>query len=124
LGLITAPQTCVLVELAARRGECVAQRDMQVFAGVISTRLAVGMYLAAGEADLDVYPKRAAFAVMTGRSFDGHMTAGDSSVKALEPPRLVSRHSFDRFRWSQSSKRNLKRELHVSESFNWRAKER
>lgn len=92
---VAAPHPCLLLELAARRGKCIAQRDVQIFVCVVSTRFAVGMNLAAGYGELDVYPKRAALALMMGRSFDDHMATGDPIVKASEPQSLVSRHSFD-----------------------------
>src|SRR6185312_6778439 len=114
LDVATQARAYVIFELAFRRLECVAQRDVDVLVGAVGSRIVARYDLAARHGESHRDAERVALAVAMMRLPDHHLAARDPIVDSFELVDPVADASLDGVAMLDISERDLHRNLHDS----------
>jgi len=110
---VAASDALMVLQLAARRLERVAQRHVDVFVSVIRAGRSIGDDLAAGVSQVDTHGVQVALVMAFMRSFDRDATAREVVGDLLELGYALADGIFDSRRSVHLMKNDLQRDLHV-----------
>ena len=102
----------VVLELAARRIEGVAGRDIGILVRRIEGMVTAGNQLRAGYAQIDPNREEVALVPVTVSAFDHHPARGDAVEALLELGRLAANLRFERRRGIHVAEGDLERQCH------------